>query len=46
MAPAFAAARTTTTPATLDGAPRIVARWIGNHVAGMQITEAGFEVAH
>jgi cytosine/adenosine deaminase-related metal-dependent hydrolase len=46
MARVFAAARTATMPATLDGAPRIVARWIGNHVAGMQITEAGFEVAH
>lgn len=46
MAPAFAAARTAALPATLDGTPRIVARWIGKHVAGMQITEAGFEVAH
>ena len=46
MAPVFAAATTATLPATLDGTPRIVARWIGKHVAGMQITEAGFEVAH
>ena len=46
MAAVFAAARTATLPATLDGTPRIVARWIGRHVADMQITEAGFEVAH
>lgn len=46
MAPVFAAAKMAVLPATLDGAPRIVARWIGRHVAGMQITEAGFEVAH
>ena len=46
MAPAFAAAGTVTLPATLDGTPRIVARWIGRHVAGMQLSEAGFEVEH
>lgn len=46
MGPAFAAATTATLPATLDGTPRIVARWIGKHVEGMQLTEAGFEVAH
>jgi cytosine/adenosine deaminase-related metal-dependent hydrolase len=46
MAPAFAATRTPVLPATLDGTPRLVARWIGKHVAGMQVKEAGFEVAH
>jgi cytosine/adenosine deaminase-related metal-dependent hydrolase len=45
MAPVFAAATTATLPAVLDGTPRLVARWIGKHVAAMQITEAGFEVA-
>lgn len=46
MAAVFSAARTASMPAAVDGAPRIVARWIARHVAGMQVTEPGFEVVH
>lgn len=46
MAPVFAATRTPVLGATLDGTPRLVARWIGRHVADMQLQEPGFEVAH
>jgi cytosine/adenosine deaminase-related metal-dependent hydrolase len=31
-------------PAVLDGAPRLVARWIGRHVSRMRLQEPGFEV--
>jgi cytosine/adenosine deaminase-related metal-dependent hydrolase len=35
-----------TSPAVLDGSPRLVARWIGRHVSKMQLSEPGFEVLH
>jgi cytosine/adenosine deaminase-related metal-dependent hydrolase len=41
---AFDAAGVASAPAVLDGAPRIVARWIAKHVAQMQLQEPGFEV--
>lgn len=40
FAPAGVAAR----PASLDGEPRLVARWIAARVARMQLQEPGFEV--
>jgi hypothetical protein len=40
FAPAGVAAR----PASLDGQPRLVARWIAAQVARMQLQEPGFEV--
>ncbi len=33
-------------PAGVDGAPRLVARWIGRHVSRMRLQEPGFEVHH
>jgi cytosine/adenosine deaminase-related metal-dependent hydrolase len=44
LMPAFRAARVTAMPAGLDGSARIVAKWIGRHVAQMQLSEPGFEV--
>ena len=44
MAAAFRATNVSTLPAQLDGTPRLVARWIGRHVARMQLQEPGFEV--
>jgi hypothetical protein len=50
LAPAFHAAGVGTPagvgtlPARVDGSARIVAKWIGAHVARMQLQEPGFEV--
>ncbi len=44
MSRAFDAAGVPHASATLDGSPRIVARWIAKHVAGMQLQEPGFQV--
>jgi cytosine/adenosine deaminase-related metal-dependent hydrolase len=41
---AFEATNTDSTPATLDGSPRLIASWIGRHVARMALQEPGFEV--
>jgi cytosine/adenosine deaminase-related metal-dependent hydrolase len=46
MAAAFTAAGVATMPARLDGAPRLVARWIGRRVEHMRVRERGFEVVH
>lgn len=46
MAAAFAAANVAAMPASLDGSPRLVARWIGKHVMRMRLQEPGFEVHH
>jgi cytosine/adenosine deaminase-related metal-dependent hydrolase len=44
LAKVFDATRTERSRATLDGVPRLVARWIGRHVARMALQEPGFEV--
>ena len=44
LSAAFAAARVAALPAVLDGASRLVARWIGRHVMTMQLQEPGFAV--
>ena len=48
--PVFAAAFDATSVATMaarvDGADRLVARWIGRRVSRMQLQEKGFEVRH
>jgi cytosine/adenosine deaminase-related metal-dependent hydrolase len=41
---AFEAASVRAMPARVDGSPRVVAKWIGAHVARMQLREPGFEV--
>ena len=46
LQPVFAAAKVAAVPATVDGAARLVARWIGQHVKRMQLQEPGFEVQH
>ena len=46
FAAVFPATSVSTTAATVDGAERIVARWIGRHVSAMQLQEPGFEVRH
>lgn len=46
LAATFKAAAVASMPAQVDGATRIVASWIGKHVAQMQLHEPGFEVAH
>jgi cytosine/adenosine deaminase-related metal-dependent hydrolase len=46
LSAAFGAAGTRAMNAQVDGAPRLVARWIGRHVMKMQLKEPGFEVAH
>jgi len=46
FAAVFPATRVSTAAATVDGAERIVARWIGRHVSEMQLQEPGFEVRH
>jgi hypothetical protein len=33
-------------PARVDGAERLVARWIGRRVMRMRLQEKGFEVCH
>ena len=40
----FDATNVDTSAALLDGAPRLVARWIGKRVSKMQLSEPGFEV--
>ena len=40
----FAATGVDSSPALLDGSPRLVARWIGRHVQRMRLEEPGFEV--
>lgn len=44
LAPVFRAAAVAQMPARVDGAARIVASWIGKHVAQMRLQEPGFEV--
>jgi len=44
LSQAFDAAGVPFAKATLDGSPRIVARWIARHVAQMQLQETGFAV--
>lgn len=46
LAAAFEAAGVATMAACVDGADRLVARWIGRHVSTMQLQEPGFEVRH
>jgi cytosine/adenosine deaminase-related metal-dependent hydrolase len=42
----FDATGVPTMRARVDGAPRLVARWIGKHVSRMRLQEPGFEVQH
>jgi cytosine/adenosine deaminase-related metal-dependent hydrolase len=42
---AFAATGVESTAAALDGSPRLIARWIGDHVSRMQLQEPGLEIA-
>jgi cytosine/adenosine deaminase-related metal-dependent hydrolase len=44
LAGAFEAAGVAAMAARVDGAPRMVARWIGRHVSQMRLQEPGFEV--
>jgi hypothetical protein len=44
LARVFDASDVDTSPALLDGSPRLVARWISRHVSRMQLAEPGFEV--
>ena len=44
LATVFDATNTDASAAAVDGAPRLIARWIGRHVAGMSLQEPGFEV--
>ncbi len=44
LAAAFLATGVPSMSARVDGAPRLVARWIGQHVSKMQLQEPGFEV--
>ena len=46
LSPVFEATGIDTRPALLDGAKRVVARWIASHVSRMQLREPGFEVLH
>ena len=46
LAAVFQATSVSTAAATVDGAERIVARWIGSHVSQMRLQEPGFEVRH
>ena len=46
LAKIFAATRTDAASATLDGSPRLVARWIARHVTSMSLSEPGFAVLH
>ena len=43
---AFEATSVAVSDAAVDGSPRLVARWIADHVARMQLQETGFEVHH
>jgi cytosine/adenosine deaminase-related metal-dependent hydrolase len=40
----FAAAGVSCADATVDGAPRVLARWIANHVSRMRLQEPGLTV--
>lgn len=44
LAAVFDAAGVAARPASVDGEPRLVAQWIGRHVAAMRLHEPGFEV--
>ena len=44
LASVFDATNTDWSSASVDGAPRLVARWIARHVAKMSLQEPGFEV--
>jgi len=46
LAAAFEATSVTAMPASVDGADRLVASWIGRRVLQMQLQEKGFEVRH
>jgi cytosine/adenosine deaminase-related metal-dependent hydrolase len=46
LAAAFEATSVTTMPASVDGADRLIASWIGRRVMRMQLQEKGFEVRH
>jgi cytosine/adenosine deaminase-related metal-dependent hydrolase len=46
LAAAFTATGAVSMPARVDGAPRLVASWIGRHVSQMRLQERGFEVEH
>jgi cytosine/adenosine deaminase-related metal-dependent hydrolase len=46
LAAAFEATSVTTMPATVDGADRLIAGWIGRRVLQMQLQEKGLEVRH
>jgi cytosine/adenosine deaminase-related metal-dependent hydrolase len=46
LARVFDATGVDSSPAVLDGTPRLIARWIGRHVARMRLQEPGFEVLH
>jgi cytosine/adenosine deaminase-related metal-dependent hydrolase len=46
LARVFEASAVESSPAVLDGSPRLVARWIGRHVREMRLQESGFEVLH
>ena len=45
LARVFDASGVDSSPAVLDGSPRLVARWIGRHVSRMRLQEPGFEVS-
>jgi cytosine/adenosine deaminase-related metal-dependent hydrolase len=45
LAAVYAATRTSALPASIDGQPRLVARWIAHKVARLSLREPGFEVA-
>jgi hypothetical protein len=44
LARVFAATKTDAADASLDGAPRLIARWIARHVSRMSLQEPGFGV--
>jgi cytosine/adenosine deaminase-related metal-dependent hydrolase len=44
LAAAFEASGVAAVPARVDGAPRVVARWIGRYASAMRLQEPGFEV--
>ena len=46
LAAVFEATSVTTMPASVDGADRLIASWIGRRVMRMQLQEQGFEVCH
>jgi cytosine/adenosine deaminase-related metal-dependent hydrolase len=44
LAPAFIATGVPALTASIDDTPRLVARWIGQHVSRMRLQEPGFEI--